>query len=49
VEEGRTGVMAGRGFFDWGGRDPADLFRDRDRRLLALKQAMKAVGRMEGR
>ena len=49
AEEGRTGVMAGRGFFDWGGRDPADLFRDRDRRLLALKQAMKAVGRMEGR
>ncbi|ACL60107.1 3-hydroxyacyl-CoA dehydrogenase family protein [Methylobacterium nodulans] len=48
VAEGRTGVMAGRGFFDWGGRDPADLFRDRDRRLLALKQAMKAVGRMEG-
>ncbi|GJD48408.1 3-hydroxybutyryl-CoA dehydrogenase [Methylobacterium crusticola] len=49
VAEGRTGVMAGRGFFDWGGRDPAELFRDRDRRLLALKQAMRQVGRMEGR
>ncbi|MFE1600301.1 3-hydroxyacyl-CoA dehydrogenase family protein [Methylobacterium sp. ID0610] len=46
--QGHTGVMAGRGFFDWGGRDPAELFRDRDRRLLALKQAMKTVGRMEG-
>ena len=47
--EGRTGVMAGRGFFDWGDRPPEELFRDRDRRLLQLKKAMKAVGRMEGR
>ncbi len=47
-QEGRTGVMSGRGFFDWGDRPPAELFRDRDRRLLALKKAMKEVGRMEG-
>ena len=46
--EGRSGVMAGKGFFDWGGRTPEDLFRDRDRRLLALKKAMREVGRMEG-
>lgn len=46
--EGRTGVMAGRGFFDWGDRPPEELFRDRDRRLLALKRAMREVGRMEG-
>ncbi|MDB5559884.1 MAG: 3-hydroxyacyl-CoA dehydrogenase NAD-binding [Enterovirga sp.] len=47
-EEGRTGVMAGRGYFDWSGRSPEELFRERDRKLLALKQAMKRVGRMEG-
>ena len=46
--EGRTGVMAGRGYFDWGGREPADLFRERDRKLLALKKAMAGIGRMEG-
>nr|WP_281411567.1 3-hydroxyacyl-CoA dehydrogenase family protein [Enterovirga sp. DB1703] len=46
--EGRTGVMAGRGYFDWGGRPPEELFRERDRKLLALKKAMKAIGRMEG-
>ena len=46
--EGRTGVMAGRGYFDWGGRDPAELFRERDRKLLALKAAMRTIGRMEG-
>lgn len=46
--EGRTGVMAGRGYFDWGGRDPAELFRDRDRRLLALKRALREIGPMRG-
>lgn len=46
--EGRTGVMAGRGYFDWGGREPAELFRERDRKLLALKRAMAGIGRMEG-
>jgi len=40
--------MAGQGYFDWGGRDPADLFRERDRKLLALKKAMAGIGRMEG-
>lgn len=46
--EGRTGVMAGKGYFDWGGRAPAELFRERDRKLLALKRAMAGIGRMEG-
>ncbi|MEE7446901.1 3-hydroxyacyl-CoA dehydrogenase [Methylobacterium radiotolerans] len=45
---GRTGVMAGRGYFDWGGRAPEELFRERDRKLLALKAAMAGIGRMEG-
>jgi 3-hydroxybutyryl-CoA dehydrogenase len=47
-DEGRTGVMAGKGYFDWGDRAPADLFRERDRKLLALKRAMAGIGRMEG-
>ena len=41
---GHSGVMSGRGFFDWGGRSPEDLFRDRDRRLIALKQALRKLG-----
>ena len=40
--------MAGKGFFDWGGRSPADLFRDRDRRLLALKKALREIGPLTG-
>jgi 3-hydroxybutyryl-CoA dehydrogenase len=41
---GHTGVMSGRGFFDWGGRSPEALFRERDRRLIALKQALRKIG-----
>jgi 3-hydroxybutyryl-CoA dehydrogenase len=48
VAEGRTGVLAGRGYFDWGGRSAEELFRDRDRKLLALKRALRDIGRMEG-
>jgi 3-hydroxybutyryl-CoA dehydrogenase len=48
VAEGRTGVMAGKGFFGWGGRTPADLVRDRDRRLLALKTALREIGPLTG-
>jgi 3-hydroxybutyryl-CoA dehydrogenase len=49
ISEGRTGVMAGKGYFDWGGRSPEDLFQERDRKLLALKQALRAIGPMEGK
>ena len=49
IDEGRTGVMAGKGYFDWGDRSPEELFRERDRKLLALKQALRAIGPMEGK
>ncbi len=48
IAEGRTGVMAGKGFFDWGDATPADLFRERDRRLLKLKQALRGIKPMMG-
>lgn len=48
LAEGRTGVMAGRGLYDWGGGDPATILAERDRRLLALKRAFRAIGPMAG-
>jgi 3-hydroxybutyryl-CoA dehydrogenase len=48
IAEGRTGVMSGKGYFDWGDRSPEELFRERDRKLLALKQALRAISPMEG-
>lgn len=47
VAEGRTGVLAGAGYYDWPG-DPATLFEARDRRLIALKRAMRGIGTMAG-
>jgi len=43
LAEGRTGVLAGRGCYDYGGRSAAELFRERDRKLLALKRAWRAI------
>jgi 3-hydroxybutyryl-CoA dehydrogenase len=48
IAAGRTGVMSGKGYFDWGNRSPEELFRERDRKLLALKQALRKIGPMEG-
>jgi len=46
IAQGRTGVMSGAGFFDYGGKKPAELLRERDRKLLALKKAIRGI---EGR
>ena len=43
VERGHTGVMAGRGFYDYGGRSPEELFPDRDRKLLLLKRFLNEL------
>ncbi len=43
VAQGRTGVMAGAGFYDYGGKTPAELLASRDRRLLALKKALRQI------
>lgn len=45
ISEGRSGVMAGAGFFDYGGRSPEDLFRERDVELIELKRALEAIER----
>jgi 3-hydroxybutyryl-CoA dehydrogenase len=48
IAEGKTGVMSGAGFYDWGGKDPVALFEERDRRLIALKRALRGIGTMAG-
>jgi 3-hydroxybutyryl-CoA dehydrogenase len=46
IADGRTGVIAGKGYFDWGGRSAEELLGERDRKLLALKRALRAIGPM---
>ncbi|MGG5885999.1 3-hydroxyacyl-CoA dehydrogenase family protein [Falsiroseomonas sp. HC035] len=47
VAQGRTGVMAGAGFYDWPG-ETAEVLEARDRRLMALKRALRQIGTMAG-
>jgi len=48
VAKGQGGVMDGRGYYDWEGRAPAELFEERDRKLIALKQSLRGIGYMAG-
>jgi len=48
VEAGKTGVLSGAGFYDWSGRPPAEWFEERDRRLVALKKALRRIGSLAG-
>jgi 3-hydroxybutyryl-CoA dehydrogenase len=47
INMGRTGVMAGKGFFDYRERSAEALFRERDLKLLALKKFLVQLGDIE--
>jgi 3-hydroxybutyryl-CoA dehydrogenase len=47
VAEGRTGVLAGAGYYDWN-EDAGKLFETRDKKLIQLKQALREIGTMAG-
>lgn len=47
IAKGRTGVMAGAGYYDWD-KDTRKLLAARDRRLMALKKALREIGTMAG-
>jgi len=44
VANGELGIKTGRGFYDYGGRTPAELARERDRRLLRLLDLLEEMG-----
>ena len=47
IRIGRTGVMAGKGFFDYHGRPAEALFRERDLKLVALQKFLQQLGDLE--
>jgi 3-hydroxybutyryl-CoA dehydrogenase len=47
IAAGRSGVMAGAGYYDWD-KDTQKLYAARDRRLMALKKALREIGTMAG-
>jgi 3-hydroxybutyryl-CoA dehydrogenase len=48
ARSGRTGVLAGGGYFDWQGHSHDARFAERDRKLLALKRALREIGTVQG-
>jgi 3-hydroxybutyryl-CoA dehydrogenase len=40
IDAGNLGVKTGQGFYSYGGRSTADILRERDHRLLALRRFM---------
>ncbi|MBX9580512.1 MAG: 3-hydroxyacyl-CoA dehydrogenase family protein [Gemmataceae bacterium] len=43
---GRTGMRAGRGFYDWAERDPATLVAARDKQIVRQLAFLREVGRL---
>jgi 3-hydroxybutyryl-CoA dehydrogenase len=46
VAEGKLGVKTGAGFYDYGGRSPGEIMKERDVKLLKLLQFMKDIGEL---
>ena len=47
MRQGRTGVMAGAGFFDYAGKSAVELLHERDVNLLKLKATLQAIEQQE--
>ena len=41
VERGELGLKSGRGFFDWGGRDPEDVRRERTTQMIEVMSRLE--------
>ncbi len=41
VEEGRFGIMAGKGWYDYAGQDPTELAKQKDRELVRMLKLLK--------
>jgi len=47
VAEGRLGVKSGSGFYDYGGRSPDDIMKERDIKLFKLREFLRELGELE--
>ncbi|MHB8769819.1 MAG: 3-hydroxyacyl-CoA dehydrogenase family protein [Syntrophales bacterium] len=46
VQSGRLGVKSGSGFYDYGGRSPEEVMKERDLKLLKLKKFLTEMGEL---
>jgi len=46
VSRGKLGVKNGRGFYDYGGRTPEEIMKERDIKLIKLKKFLTEIGEL---
>jgi 3-hydroxybutyryl-CoA dehydrogenase len=46
VAQGKLGVKSGSGFYDYGGRSPEEIMKERDLKLIKLREFLKKLGEL---
>jgi 3-hydroxybutyryl-CoA dehydrogenase len=46
INQGKLGVKSGSGFYDYGGRSTEEIMRERDSKLIKLREFLKALGEL---
>lgn len=46
VAQGNLGVKTGKGYYDYGGRSPEEIMRERDIKLIKLREFLKELGEL---
>lgn len=46
VAQGRMGAKNGKGFYEYGGRSPAEIMKERDMKLVKLREFLREIGEL---
>jgi len=46
IAQGKLGVKSGSGFYDYGGRSPGEIMKERDIKLIKLREFLKELGEL---
>jgi 3-hydroxybutyryl-CoA dehydrogenase len=46
VAQGRLGAKSGKGFYEYGGRSPAEILKERDSKLIKLRNFLQEMGEL---
>ena len=46
IAQGKLGVKSGSGFYDYGGRSPEEIMKERDIKLIKLREFLKQLGEL---